>query len=502
MASSHNRATRTNPSVPQPPQRRFHAMKPPLTPQAPRRLMPAFLLVTAAVLSACASPTPPSPPTVALPATWSVPGAASGNSADLARWWQRFDDPALTGLVTQALQANTSLMGAQAALRQARAQRDAQAAANGPSISTSASAQRSQNGNADGSNRFQAGFDASWEPDIFGGNRATLDASEASARAAAASLGDVQVSLAAEVAVSTIELRGLQTRLQIAQRNLAAQQETLQITRWRVQAGLASSLDLEQAVAATEQTRAQIPALQTGIGQSLNALAVLTGQAPGALQGTLGVAAAIPSPPADLALAFPADTLRQRPDLRQAEEQWRAAVARLSAAEAARYPSFRIGGSLGLSALTLGSLTDSASVLRSLLASVSAPLFDGGALRAQARAQQAAVDQAGASLQGATLTALKEVEDALLALRGNRERLARQQAAAEAAANAELLARQRYQSGLIDFRTVLDTQRSLLSAQDSVASTQATLSADHVRLYKALGGGWSPDGDADTAATR
>lgn len=476
-------------------------MKPPLSQQAPRRPMPGFLLVAAAALSACASPTQPSsPPAVVLPTSWSVPGSAQSSPTDLARWWQRLNDATLTGLVTQALHANTSLMGAQAALREARAQRDAQAAANGPSISASASAQRSQNGNADGNSRYQVGFDASWEPDVFGGNRATLDASEASARAAAASLGDVQVSLAAEVAVAYIELRGLQARLQIAERNLAAQQETLQITRWRVQAGLASSLDLEQAVAATEQTRAQIPALQTGIGQSLNALAVLTGQAPGSLQGTLGSAAAIPTPPPDLALAFPADTLRQRPDLRRAEEQWGAAVARLSAAEAARYPSFRLGGSLGLSALTLGSLTDSASVLRSLLASVSAPLFDGGALRAQAQAQQAAVDQAGASLQGATLTALKEVEDALLAQRGDRERLTRQQAAAEAAANAELLARQRYQSGLIDFRTVLDTQRSLLSTQDSVASTQATLSADHVRLYKALGGGWSPD--ADPAAAR
>ena len=476
-------------------------MKSPLSHQTPHRAITGFLLVAAAVLSACASPTPPGNalPTVALPGTWSVSGSGQGSPTDLAQWWQRFNDTTLTGLVSQALQANTSLKGAQAALRQARAQRDAQAAANGPSIGASASAQRSQNGNADASNRFQAGFDASWEPDIFGGNGATLDASEANARAAAASLGDVQVSLAAEVAVAYIELRGLQTRLQIAQRNLAAQQETLQITRWRVQAGLASSLDLEQAVASTEQTRAQIPALRTGIGQSLNALAVLTGQVPGALAATLGSAAPIPAPPTDLALAFPADTLRQRPDLRQAEEQWKAAVARLSAAEAARYPSFRLGGSLGLSALTLGNLTDSASVLRSLLASVSAPLFDGGALRAQAQAQQAAVDQAGASLQGATLTALKEVEDALLALSGDRERLARQQAAAGAAANAELLARQRYQSGLIDFRTVLDTQRNLLSTQDSVASTQATLSSDHVRLYKALGGGWVM---ADEAAAR
>lgn len=456
----------------------------------------ATALMMALALGGCASPRSdpaadaPAPP--AAPAQWST-AAGSAQPTALAQWWQRFNDPTLTGLVTQALQANTSVKSAQAALRQARAQRDAQAAANGPSVGVSASAQRSQNGNADASSRFQAGFDASWEPDVFGGNRATLDANEASARAAQTGLADVQVSLAAEVAVTYVELRGLQARLQIAERNLDAQQDTLQITRWRAQAGLASSLDLEQAVAATEQTRAQIPALQTSITQSLNALAVLTGQVPGALQAALGAASAIPQAPTDLALAFPAETLRQRPDVRSAEHQVSAALARVAAADAARHPSFRLSGSLGLSALTLGTLTDGASVLRSVLASVSAPLFDGGALRAQVQVQQAALDQARAGHEAAVLTALQEVENALAALRGDRERLARQQAGADAAANAELLARQRYQSGLIDFRTVLDTQRSLLSSQDSVASTQAALSAGHVRLYKALGGGWTPD---------
>lgn len=474
-----------------------------MNPQALACVRPALrstALSAALLLGACASvrndPAADAQPTVTAPAQW-VAATASTQPTPLAQWWQRFDDPILTGLVTQALQANTSVQAAQAALRQARAQRDAQAAANGPSIGASASLQRSQNGNANANTRYQPGFDASWEPDLWGGNRATLDAAEASARAAAASLGDVQVSLAAETALATIELRGLQARLKVAQRNLAAQQETLQITRWRVQAGLASSLDLQQATTATEQTRAQLPALQAGIGQSINALAVLTGQPPGTLQAQAAPDAPIPAAPPALALAFPADTLRQRPDVRQAEAQWQAALARLSAAEAARYPSLRLSGSLGLSALSLGSLTDGASVVRSLLASVSAPLFDGGALRAQAQAQQAAVDLAQARLRGAVLNALKDVEDALLAMHGNRERLDHQQAAAEAAANAEQLARQRYESGLIDFRTVLETQRSLLSAQDSVASTQATLSADHVRLYKALGGGWQA-----TAAAR
>ena len=310
----------------------------------------------------------------------------------------------------------------------------------------------------------------------------------------------MQVSLAAEVAASLIELRGLQSRLDIAQRNLAVQSETLQITRWRVQAGLASSLDLEQAIAAQAQTQAQIPALQTSLAQSRNALSVLTGQAPGALDATLGAVAPVPQPPADIALSLPAETLRQRPDVRTAEHRISAALARVTAADAARYPSFRLGGSLGLSALTLGTLTDGASVVRSLLASVSAPLLDGGAAKAQVRAQEAALEQARASYASTVLTALQDVEDALVAIQGDRERLARLQTAAEAAVNAELLARQRYQSGLIDFRTVLDTQRTLLSAQDSVASAQASLATGHVRLYKALGGGWTPDTAAPSAA--
>ncbi len=460
------------------------------------------------LLSACASlaPTGTALPDTPVPAAWSGPGgqAMPGQSATaLADWWQRFNDPTLTALVTQALQVNTSVRSAQAALRQARAQRDVQQAGLGPTVDASGSAQRSKSGSASGtSNRFQAGFDASWEPDVFGGNRSALNASEADAQASETSLADVRVSLAAEVAVTYVELRGLQARLAIARSNLAAQTETLQITRWRVQAGLASSLDLEQAIASSEQTAAQIPALQTSIAQAISSLAVLTGQAPGALQASLGQAAAIPQGPSDLALAFPAETLRQRPDVRTAELRISAALARVSQADAARYPSFRLSGSLGLSALTLGTLTNGASVVNSLLASVSAPLFDGGAARAQVRAQEAALESARVDYEATVLTALKDVEDALVSLQGNRERLERLQAASSAAANAELLARQRYESGLIDFRSVLDTQRTLLSTQDSVASTQASLSADLVRLYKSLGGGWSPDAQPVETTTR
>ena len=455
------------------------------------------------LLAACAS-APPSNPTanlMAVPATWSAAPLASAGApaSDITGWWTGFQDAQLTALVDQALRANTSVKSAQAALRQARALADVQQAGLGPSVSASGSAQRSRSGTSAASNSFSAGFDASWEPDIFGGNRAAVDATEADAQASAASLANTQVSLAAEVASAYINLRGLQTRLAIAHTNLDTQSETLQITRWRAQAGLASALDVEQAVSAMEQTRAQVPALQTSVTQALNALAVLTGKAPGQWGDTLAAAAPVPSAPTGLALAFPADTLRQRPDVLAAERRVEAALARVAVADAARYPSFRLSGSLGLSALTLGSLTDSASLVRSLLASVSAPLFDGGATQAQVRAQQAAMAQTLASYESTILTALQDVEDALVAIQGDAERLERLQTAAHAAAKAELLAQQRYTSGLIDFATVLTTQRTLLSVQDSVASAQTSLSASHVRLYKALGGGWKPDTPATLA---
>ena len=193
-------------------------------------------------------------------------------------------------------------------------------------------------------------------------------------------------------------------------------------------------------------------------------------------------------------LNIPADTLRQRADIRATEYQVAAALARVAQAEAQRWPSFAIGGSIGLSAVTAAALTNGASVLSSVLASVSLPVFDGGAARAQVRAQQAALEQAQQVYRAAVLAALQDVENALVALRGDRLRLANLRVAADAAGTAALLARQRYSSGLVDFQTVLETQRNQLSTQDGVVSARADVAADQVRLFTALGGGWVPAG--------
>ena len=446
-------------------------------------------------------PQPTDSVAIDVPAAWSlsVSGKETGTSS-LALWWLHFNDPLLSDLVSEALTANNGIKGAQAALRQARALRDVAAAGLLPAVDGSASAGRGKSGNNSAVNTFKVGLDAGWELDIFGANRSALDTSEATVRATAADLGDVQVSIAAEVALAYISLRDVQERLTIARDNLASQLETLQITKWRVQAGLGTSIEAEQALAAVAQTSALLPALQTSIDQTCHALAVLTGQVPAALSTILAAVRPVPQPADDLAISLPAETLRLRPDVRGAEHQVTAAVGRVQEAEAKRLPNFRLSGSLGLNALTLGTLTNGASVVSAILAGVSLPIFDGGAGSAQVSFQQAALDQAFAAYQATVLTALQEVEDALAALRGDRERLLHLQSTAEAAANAALLARQRYSSGLVDFQVVLETQRTQLTTQASVASARADVSSDHVRLYKALGGGWFAD-NSDASPT-
>ena len=457
------------------------------------------VFLSAVFLSACSnlSPQPGPAPALDIPSRWSTATGSDGPATPLADWWRRLDDPLLSALIDEALQANTSVQGAMAALRQSRAQGDVQVAGLGPTLRGSASAQRSRNGDAGTGNAFRAGFDAAWEPDVFGGQRAAVNAAAADTRASAASLADVQVSVAAEVALNVLQWRGTQARLAIARSSLASQAQTLQIVDWRQQAGLATGLDLEQARGATEQTRAQIPSLLSAAGQAEHSLAVLVSRSPTSLHERMSAFTAPPAPPAAgadaLVLAIPAETLRQRPDVRAAEARVAAAWARVAQADAARYPSFNLSGSLGLGAATLGSLAKGSSVLASVLASVAGPIFDGGAGRAQVRAQQAAYDQAGSAYAATVFTALKEVEDSLLALRNGGERLRSLGLAADAARKAARLADQRYRSGLIDFQVVLETQRSQLATQDSLAGTAAELDAERVRLYKALGGGWQAE---------
>jgi outer membrane protein TolC len=238
--------------------------------------------------------------------------------------------------------------------------------------------------------------------------------------------------------------------------------------------------------------------LEGAIVRSMNAIAVLTGQAPGALHGRLATAAPLPAAPADLALDIPAEVLRRRPDVLAAEQRVQAAAARIEQADAQRLPSLSLGGSVGLNAVTLSALGTGVG-LASIAAGVSLPVFDAGRIEAQVRAQEAGLDEARSSHRAVVLAALQEVEAALVSLRAAREQLAGQQAAAESARRAARLAEFRYASGLIDFQAVLQTQRTLLGLEDAATVTATEVTAQHVRLYKALGGGWDPG--ADTVAT-
>ena len=408
----------------------------------------------------------------------------------LASWWNDFNDPLLAELIARAMQANPNILSSNAALQQARALRDVKLAATRPNLTVSGSVQRNTSDGAEASVNFRGGIDASWELDVFGAKNSALANSEAELQVAGANLRDVQLSMTAEVALAYIQLRGLQEQLTIAQNNLKSQQETLQLTQWRAQAGLVTSLEVEQARTAASQTAAQIPALQNSLAKTRHSLAILTGQRPHELDAQLQNASPIPKVAAQLADVIPADSLRQRADVRAAEARITAAMASVDAAEAALLPSFRLGGSVGLTALTLAGFSNGAALATQILGSVSVPILDGGASKAQVRAQKAVLAEANAGYQNTLLTALKEVEDALIALRHDRERLGYLQQAAVAADNAALLAQNRYSSGLIDFQTVLQTQRTQLGAQDSVASIQADISSDHVRLIKAIGGGW------------
>lgn len=469
-------------------------------------------LLAALALAGCASlavpgggqPKPPAEVRagVQVPTQWSRALGNASDTQDLKVWWQGFNDPVLTGLVQQALQHNPSLRSAQAALQQARAQQATVAAGGLPSLRASASAQRGQAGSADARSTWRAGLDASWELDLFGGQRSAEAASAADAEATAAQLAQAQVSLAAEVALVYLDWRGVQNRLRLSQASLTLQEDTLQLTEWRVQAGLASVIDLEQARVAVAQSRAALPALQTAEQQAMNALAVLTGRPPGALAlaaPAIAPAAStewalLPDPPPLWALGVPADTLRQRPDVRAAEQRLVAAIARVDQSQAARFPRLSLAGTLGWQSPRLSDLFDVTALTRSLVLSATGALFDGGANRAQVQAQQAGLEQARLGLENALLQALREVEDALVALQGTQQRLRQLQLAAESASQAETLARHRYRGGLIDFRTLLDAQRTLVAARNDWASAQVGWATDHVRLYKALGGGWTPAG--------
>jgi multidrug efflux system outer membrane protein len=424
-----------------------------------------------------------------------VPPAYQGavNAAplpDLSSWWTQFSDPAMTRLIETALSDNLDIAQGTARLRQAR-EALVQSRADGlPDLGASAGVGR--NFDSDGPDRssFSLGADASWQADLFGGIRRSVEASRADAAGAGFDLASIRTAIAAEVARNYVAARSTQASLAIARETLETQDENLEIAGFRVQAGLVSSLDEEQARGQRAQTAASIPSLEQSFAAAANRLAVLTGQAPGAVTAQLLTPAPIPLGPDGIAVGIPADTLRQRPDVRSAERSLAAATARIGVAEAQLFPALGISGNIGTSALSLGGLADV--ITGGLFAGLAQTLFDGGRRQSQVRAQEAAAEGALAGYRQTVLVALEDVENGLVALDAARRRQLELEISLDASTNAAILARSSYRAGLTDFQTLLDAERSLLSARDGLSRVRADQAQALIQLYLALGGGWQP----------
>lgn len=462
------------------------------------------LLLLAALLSGCGTLFPWSgpdyqAPELSVPAQWTTPLPADKTATTpppqraLAHWWRQLGDAQLDRLIEEALANSPDLHLAQARLRQARASRELAEGGRYPSLSASVNANRGKSPSLPTQNTYIAGFDASWEIDLFGGIQRGVEAARADQAASEASLNQARVSLVAEVAQTYVEVRSYQQRLAIARDNLASQSETAQIVEWRYQAGLTAQSDVEQARASREQTRASLPDLETGRTAAENRLSILLGRHPGSLKDAFNSPAILPALPARIATGIPADTLRQRPDLIAAERTLAAETARIGQKQAQRFPSLNLGASFGWQAYRFSALGTSGALARTLSGTLAALLFDGGKLRSQVEIQNAVQEQALITYQKSVLTALEEVENALKAYAAGHDRVEARRAAAEAAKNAATLTRQMYQSGLSDFQKVLESERTRLTAEDNLATAEASLRTSLIQLYKALGGGWTPD---------
>ncbi|MGE5722319.1 MAG: efflux transporter outer membrane subunit [Sphingomonadales bacterium] len=452
-----------------------------------------ILLLTCSLLSACATVGPnyraPGAPELSVPASYyGAPAAPS--PADLAGWWTRLDDPLLDSIVQRAIGGNLDLAVAESRLRQAREAVVQARAAGLPSLAASSGVREDVAPNGHRTTTFSVGGDASWEIDLFGGIARGVEAARAGAQGSEYDLAAVRVSLIGDVVTSYVQARLAQQRLALERDTLAIADENLQIATWRREAGLVSSLDVEQARGQRAQTAATIPTLERDFSAAAYRLAVLTGQAPGALMGELQTAQPVPNAPDEVAVGIPADTLRQRPDVRAAERTLAAETARIGVAKAQLLPGLRLTGNIGSSALSVGGLVDQ--ITGGLFAGLTAPIFEGGRLRSQVRAQEAAAQGALASYHQTVLNGLEDVENGLTALTAAKQRRADFTVALDAANNQAILARSEYRAGLTDFQTLLEAERALLSARDGLASSHADQTLAFVQLYRALGGGWQP----------
>jgi outer membrane protein, multidrug efflux system len=449
------------------------------------------------------------PPTAQVPESWKgAPPAPSAEMsvvvstpANVVQWWKSFDDPKLTSLVERAVTSNLDLKFASARIRQARAARGAGAASLWPTVDSSAAYSRSGTGeqrvsgtsSSSGGREtdlFQAGLDAAWELDFFGGARRNIEALSADVQSAVEDRRDMMVTLVSEVGLNYFTLRSLQEQIDIAQGNLASQSKTTEITRQRFEAGFVSGLDVANARAQVASTASRIPVLESSMRETIHTLSVLLGSEPNSLLEELQAAAPIAPVPPEVPVGLPSDLLRRRPDIRRSETQIHAATARIGVATADLFPRFSLTGSLSLSGDTVATMADWGSRAWSVGPTVQWRVFDAGRIRWNIEVQKALQEQALLSYQQTVLTALKDVETALVAYAKEQEHRKLLEEAVFQNRKAVYLAKELYSAGQTDFLNVLTAQGALFVSEEALVLSTRALSVNLVAVYKALGGGW------------
>ena len=432
-------------------------------------------------------------------------GGETPSSGSVAFWWTNFNDPELDSLIQNAVRSNLDLRMATARVREARAQYRVVAADLWPTLDTSASYERqlqSMNQPLLGSiplpanipfenNVYQAGFDAAWEIDVFGGTRRATEAAKAEVAATEFGRRDTLVTLLSEVARNYVQARGDQRQLTIARENIRAQEDNLAITQDRFNHGLTSDLDVQQAATLLATTRAEVPTLEDSLQESIHRLGVLLGQNPGALLVELSTVAPIPAAPPEVPAGLPSELILRRPDVQQAERQLAAATAQIGVARADLFPKFSLTGAFGYQSVSAGDWFAGASKMWSLGPTVQWKIFQGGRIRANIRVQNERQEEALVNYERTMLTSFEDVENALVGYAKEQVRRSSLEDAVKSSRESLRLAQQLYSNGLTNFINVLDAERSLYQAEDQLVQSERTVILNLIKLYKALGGGWN-----------
>lgn len=461
-------------------------------------------MVILVLLQGCAAVGPDyEAPEIDMPDAWheALTEGLAGGESGLDTWWMSFDDPVLNGLIQRAADANLSLLSALSRIDEARATVGIASGQHYPEANTSALFERSQTSKntvprgfrATDQSLYSVGFDVAWEIDLFGRIRRSVESADASLQASVENYRDVLVVLYAEVASGYVDVRTLQKRLEIASANVEVQKKTLELTKNRFDSGLVPRLDVTQAESNLANTESQIPLIDTQLVWAYNRLSVLLGEHPGALRDELAATAAIPLPPDSLLVGVPADLLRQRPDVRQAERLLAAQHAQIGVAVSDMYPRFSLTGSFAWQARNNEDVFDASSRAYGIGPSIRWNIFNGFRTKSTIRAEEERTRQALLGYEQTVLLALEEVENTLAAFAREKTRQASLSRAVDATRESVSLVEQLYVDGLTNFQNVLDTERSLFAQEDAFIESQGLVTKYMISLYKALGGGWRPE---------